>query len=196
MAKKGFLLVFMNPPPALEEEFNAWYDTEHIPERLAVPGIHTGLRYISTGASPRFLAIYDLETPEVMDSPAYRRVAFDNFSPWTRRVTARARVQRHAGQQTWPGDRITGSCVRVTVLRFRGLSPEAVASTSEAVRHCLEALPGLRQLRIMVDGESPKGGADLLAVIEAGIPLPEPLDLSGLGEAAAALDLVNTYTPF
>ena len=44
MANKGFLLVFMHPPAECEEEFNAWYDTEHIPERLSVPGILTGLR--------------------------------------------------------------------------------------------------------------------------------------------------------
>lgn len=195
MPNNGFLLVFMNPPPAFEEEFNAWYDTEHIPERLAVPGILTGLRYISTGASPRYLAIYDLAAPEVMDSPDYRRVAFENSSPWTKRVTARARVQRHAGEQIYPGDRITGRAARVTVLRFRGLSGAAIATTSDAVRRCVGEQRGVRQLRILVDS-SAAAGADLLAVVEAAVPLPEPLDLAALGEAAAPLDLVNTYTPF
>ena len=31
VADKGFLLVMMHAPPAFEEEFNAWYDTEHLP---------------------------------------------------------------------------------------------------------------------------------------------------------------------
>ena len=42
MPNKGFLLVLMQPPPAFEEEFNAWYDAEHIPERCATPGFETG----------------------------------------------------------------------------------------------------------------------------------------------------------
>ena len=46
MADKGFLLVTMQPPPAFEEEFNAWYDTEHLPERPAVPGFETALRLV------------------------------------------------------------------------------------------------------------------------------------------------------
>ena len=56
MAQKGFLLVLMQPPLTIEEEFNAWYDTEHIPERLAVPGVETAVRFSSTtGAAPKYL---------------------------------------------------------------------------------------------------------------------------------------------
>ena len=53
MTHKGFLLVTMQPPPAFEEEFNAWYDNEHIPERLGVPGILTARRYVSAGGHPK-----------------------------------------------------------------------------------------------------------------------------------------------
>ena len=95
MPNKGFLLVTMQPPPALEEEFNAWYDTEHIPERLAVPGILTALRFVCiNGGHPRYLAMYDLESLDVMTSPAYLKVAHDKSSPWTKRVTSRVKVWR------------------------------------------------------------------------------------------------------
>ena len=118
MPQKGFLLVFMNPPPAFDEEFNAWYDSEHIPERLSVPGVLTGLRYINiAGGAPRYLAMYDLERFEVLETPAYLRVAFDNSSPWTKRVTARARVQRFAGHQLQPGDHVTGRAARLDGVR-------------------------------------------------------------------------------
>jgi hypothetical protein len=36
--KRGLLLTLTEPPAAMEEEFNAWYDTEHLAERLAIPG--------------------------------------------------------------------------------------------------------------------------------------------------------------
>ena len=32
---KGFLLVTMQPPPALEDEFNAWYEGVYIPKLMA-----------------------------------------------------------------------------------------------------------------------------------------------------------------
>src|SRR5215472_9989480 len=104
MSNKGFLLVLMQPPPAMEEEFNAWYDTEHIPERLAVPGFESALRFSSTGAGPKYLAMYDLATESVLDGEAYRRVAGGNSSPWTKRILSRTKVYRSAGSQIYPGN--------------------------------------------------------------------------------------------
>lgn len=73
-----------------EEEFNAWYDTEHVPERLAVPGVETAVRFSSaTGAAPKYLAMYDLVAESVLDTDAYKKVAGDKSSPWTKRVTER-----------------------------------------------------------------------------------------------------------
>src|SRR6185295_10124643 len=125
---KGFLLVLMQPPPALEEELNAWYDTEHIAERLAVPGFETALRYVCIEAEPRYLAMYDLASPNVLDSPAYLKVGFDNASPWTKRVTSRVRIYRSFGEQVYPGTQTTGTAARVLVLRFRAL-PSAARDT-------------------------------------------------------------------
>ena len=49
-----------DPPAEFEEEFNAWYDTEHVPERLGIPGFESGLRYVSADRPRRYLALYDL----------------------------------------------------------------------------------------------------------------------------------------
>ena len=81
MKSKGFLLVLMQPPATLEDEFNAWYDTEHVPERVAVPGFETGLRYVCLDGFPRYLAMYDTVNPEVFDTEGYLRVSFDRASP-------------------------------------------------------------------------------------------------------------------
>ena len=35
----GLLMVYTDVPDDVEEEFNRWYDEEHIPERLAIPGV-------------------------------------------------------------------------------------------------------------------------------------------------------------
>lgn len=61
----------VQPPSMIEEEFNARYDTEHVPERLAVPGVETAVRFSSTtGAAPKYLAMYDLSAEPGLDTDA------------------------------------------------------------------------------------------------------------------------------
>jgi hypothetical protein len=94
---RGLLLVLSEPVPAHEEEFNAWYDLEHIPERAAIPGFGACRRWIAADGDAmrgqelggRYLASYELESREVLDGPAYRARAYDNMTPWGKRVAAR-----------------------------------------------------------------------------------------------------------
>lgn len=196
MTPKGFLLVFMHPPMAFEEEFNAWYDTEHIPERLGVPGVLTGLRYMRIGGgTPRYLAMYDLEHAGIMTSPAYLRVAHENSSPWTKRVTARARVQRFAGEQAYPGNAITGRAARVLVLRFRGLDQAGIAAATAGLRASYEGRPEVSQARLLVHEGGPER-RDALGFIEARTALSEAVDMNAFGSAAGCLDLVGQYAAF
>jgi hypothetical protein len=59
-----------------EAEFHDWYDHEHGPPRLAVPGVRSGRRYRARdGQEPPWLALYELDSPDVIDSPAYKAVA-------------------------------------------------------------------------------------------------------------------------
>lgn len=196
MSEKGFLLVFMHPPPAFDEEFNAWYDSEHIPERLAVPGFLTGLRYTNTGGgAPRYMAMYDIENYEILDTPAYHRVAYDQASPWTKRVTARARVQRFAGDVNGTGGRLTGRAARIGIIRFRGLAPQRIADVESGLATHCAGLPAVTAHRVLVDrANSP--GTDVIGFIEAHAPLPDGFDPALFGKAADAVDLVAQYTPF
>ncbi|KAG5642177.1 hypothetical protein DXG03_003440 [Asterophora parasitica] len=61
-----------------EEEFNDWYDNEHAPARLALPGISTGFRYKAPdGTTPSWLAIYDTTTPEYLQKDAYKSLSIN-----------------------------------------------------------------------------------------------------------------------
>lgn len=72
---QALLFVFMDPPSD-EEGFHAWYNDEHAPNRLTVPGILNGRRYASVdNTSPRYLAYYDLANPDVLRSPEYKRLS-------------------------------------------------------------------------------------------------------------------------
>jgi antibiotic biosynthesis monooxygenase (ABM) superfamily enzyme len=70
------LLAAMMNPPADEAAFNAWYDEEHVPLRLAVPGFLSARRYrASTPDTDRkYLALYDLASLDVLQSEAYLRL--------------------------------------------------------------------------------------------------------------------------
>jgi antibiotic biosynthesis monooxygenase (ABM) superfamily enzyme len=87
----GLLLVMMDIDPEHEEDFNRWYDEEHVPERKAIPGFLTARRYKSVEGGPKYLAIYEMDNPEVLDSEAYRYVSEEGRSEWTERVVGRAK---------------------------------------------------------------------------------------------------------
>src|SRR3954468_6100065 len=95
MAKRGLLLTLTEPPAAMEEEFNAWYEDEHLPERLAIPGFRSARRWIAEGrpGEGKYLATYELDSPDVLRSAAYL-ARFENPTPWSRRCLERAVVFR------------------------------------------------------------------------------------------------------
>jgi hypothetical protein len=57
--------------PLREEEFNAWYDTMHVPDMLETPGMIRATRWVNAdprqGQRRKYLALYELETDDVME---------------------------------------------------------------------------------------------------------------------------------
>jgi hypothetical protein len=103
---KGVLIAAMDFSKVAEDEFNDWYDTEHIPERQRVPGFLVCHRWIGAENPRQSVATYDLESHAVLRSPAYQAIGGENLSPWSKRVTARTeRILRFEGDQILPGDR-------------------------------------------------------------------------------------------
>lgn len=103
----GLLLTLTEPSPRDEEEFNAWYDTEHLPERLSIPGFVSARRWVDASApagAGKYLATYELERPEVLETPAYRARVGEGFTPWSKRILGRCTVfRRWACVQINPG---------------------------------------------------------------------------------------------
>ena len=82
----GLLMVYSEVPAKHEEEYNAWYDTEHIPERLSIPGVLSAARYQAVAGGPRYLACYELASPEAWHSEAWQKW-LKNPTPWSRRMS-------------------------------------------------------------------------------------------------------------
>lgn len=190
---KGLLLVLADPPAPLEEEFNDWYDTEHLPERRCVPGFETALRFKSVGDGPAYAAIYDLQSLDVLQSEPYLAVSAANFSPWTRRVTARSRTVRITARQISPAQRSTGRCARLMLMRIRQMADAEPGSVAQRLRDGFSR-QGLIQLR-MFACEEPAADA-MLAVAEFDGLAGRIDPVEAFGPHGNRVDFIGSYRPY
>jgi hypothetical protein len=99
---KGIFLLYTDIDPQHETEFNDWYNSEHIPELLAVPGILAAARYEATKGGPKYLAVYELESADVVKTPAFTD---RKRTPWGERMAPSvigSNRTRVIGEQIFP----------------------------------------------------------------------------------------------
>ena len=134
---------------AAEDEFNDWYDTEHIPERLRIEGFINAVRWIGAENPKISLAIYDLESLDVLNKPEYRAVSPENFSPWSKRILVGkcTRLCRFTCEQMAPGGKVAPDEAGGLLVSALNVAPEAEAEFNEwyETEHvpALTALPGV-----------------------------------------------------
>ena len=196
---KALLIVTMEPPAALEDEFNDWYDTEHFPQRRAMPGFESGSRWVCLAGWPRWLALYDLAAPAALETDAYRAVSGVNSTPWSRRILARTSGRlRVVAQQVAPGAALAaapGGVVRLLLARFPAVAPSALATLADGLRSAADALPGLRQARVFAGDAGAVHDLWLVAAFD------RPVETATLSAALGAAgdigaDLFNLYAPY
>ena len=71
----------MDIPVAMEEEFNAWYNTVYIPGYLTIPGCIRARRFICIEGQPKYLTVYEFENPTVSEREDWRTVGNSNSWP-------------------------------------------------------------------------------------------------------------------
>jgi hypothetical protein len=88
-AKARYIFIAsMDVKPEKEALFNELYDTEHVPLLLKVPGVYSAKRYtrepltmriagetktIVIEGEPKYSAVYEIESPEVLVSDAWAK---------------------------------------------------------------------------------------------------------------------------
>jgi hypothetical protein len=82
--KHVLIIVRIDVKPEMEEEFNRWYDQEHIPCLLAVPGVIWAKRGINTGKGPKYIAVYEHENINIQHTEAYKKAV---QTDWTRKIS-------------------------------------------------------------------------------------------------------------
>jgi hypothetical protein len=98
----------MDVEPSHEALFNEVYDAEHVPLILTVPGVVSATRFrtrpltmmlggerrtMVVEGEPRYSALYEIESPEVLMSPAWARAAEEGR--WPGQVRPHTKNRRH-----------------------------------------------------------------------------------------------------
>lgn len=157
---KGLLLAAFDYTGAQLDEFNDWYDTEHIPEREAVPGFGACERWLDDEGATVSVATYDLDSLDVLRSEPYRSIAYDNLSPWSRRIGRKAKLLlRFEGVQTVPGEAAAPAGAGGLLVNAMNVTPEAEADFNawydEEHIPALAGVPGtLAARRYVAEGEA------------------------------------------
>jgi len=86
-SEPGVLAIFHEARAGREAEYDAWYQTEHLVERLSVPGFLYGRRYKGIPGTIGYFAFYVVTSPAVLTSKPYLE-RLDNPTPMTRRMMA------------------------------------------------------------------------------------------------------------
>ena len=142
---KGQLIAAMDFSNVAEDEFNDWYDLEHIPERQRVPGFLKCQRWLGAENPKHSLAIYDLERLAVLRGEAYRAIGGENLSPWSKRITARCqRLLRFEGDQILPGEQAAPD--NAGGLLLVAMTPAAAVETEFNAWYDTEHIPALARV--------------------------------------------------
>ena len=101
-------IVSMDVAPEKEALFNEVYDTEHVPSLLKVPGVRSATRFRTEPADftlggqtrqltgegfPRYMAIYEIDSPDVLSSAAWTKAG--EVGRWATEVRPFTRNRQH-----------------------------------------------------------------------------------------------------
>jgi hypothetical protein len=92
--QKAILVVHVEVDEADADELDKWYEQEHRPDKLALPG-YTSLRrfraFDGEDGEAHFLAIYELDYPEAaqgntMHVTDWSKAVMEKWKKWNRRI--------------------------------------------------------------------------------------------------------------
>ena len=76
-------IVHTDIPDDIVGEYNEWYDREHLPRLVTVPGVIRARRYNAVAGNPRYLTAYELTDRDAFESP---EGLLARKTPWTAKM--------------------------------------------------------------------------------------------------------------
>jgi hypothetical protein len=95
------LFVMNDINPAVDSEFNEWYQTEHVRQRMQIPGFLAARRYRALGASQAYMALYSCTEAAVLEQAQYKDILVEP-TPLTKKMMPHFRnMVRSVCDETW-----------------------------------------------------------------------------------------------
>jgi hypothetical protein len=203
LAGKGMLITSMDVDPGDEQDFNIWYDREHLAERVGIDGFLEARRWIAEEAPTKYFCTYSTDRFEALSSPAYKKVLanqtdwskkhisrFQNFGRAVGRITASRGQGRGASLgvvRLRPGPEKEALRARLRELLDPGMLPGIISM------HLVESDPALS--RNLTNPDDPNPGAGDWYVLIDGTDLGAVRNLmqTRFKDAGAPVVTMGTY---
>lgn len=175
-ALPGILAIFNDCRAGREAEFEAWFQSEHLVERLSVPGFWYGRRHRAISGSCGYFNFYLVETPDVLTSKPYLE-RLDHPTPMTHTIMSEVftNMNRTVCRRTERRGSFRGAFT-VTV-RFNQKPDEAALSDT---------------LTKLAADTKVAGGEIWIALDPAGMPVSKEEQLRGGDKKIAGALLIDT----
>jgi hypothetical protein len=82
MLGKAAVAMWWDVAPEMRAEWEDWHSSEHMPERLAIPGFLRGTRWVSGNS---YFVLYEVESLATLTGGAYLE-RLNNPTPWSRKM--------------------------------------------------------------------------------------------------------------
>jgi hypothetical protein len=187
MRGEGFLAIWSDVERQDLTDYRHWLTREHTAERIATAGFLAVRVFQATRTDiNRFFTLYELEAPEVLDSPAYL-ARLNAPTPWTQRIMPRlGNFIRGGGVMKAGAGQGMGAVI--CALRLENLPQDASHLAGE-----LAGLDGIAAVRIgatdlaRTSVKTVEKGMRRNDVVFAGLLLIEALDQASLRNAIRKL---------
>jgi hypothetical protein len=175
-ALPGILAIFNDCRTGREAEFEAWFQSEHLIERLSVPGFWYGRRHRAISGSCGYFNFYLVETPDVLTSKPYLE-RLDHPTPMTHTIMSEVftNMNRTVCRRTERKGSFRGAFT--VTARFNQKPDEAALSDTLA--------------KLTADTEV-AGGEIWIALDPAGMPVSKEEQLRGGDKKIAGALLIDT----
>ena len=197
--KSAILLVMLEAAEGEEQELHDWYDFEHIPERAAVKGFSKLQRYVCLEGWPRFMALYDLDSLDVLKTKEYELIVGDNYSPWSKRVIGKARGWiRSEAELVEHGSKkldLKVAPLRMMVVSYTDVQSGDIASLDKKIKAYTDQRSDVLQSRVFRVARDKD--RRLYALIELNAPRSlKEFDWDQFIPKSGQIDIANIYTRY
>lgn len=177
------LFVWTDIDPAYEDDFNQWYNCEHMEERVAIEGFQWARRYRNiSDTERRYLAIYRTENIGVFGSASYAQ-AFQHQTDWSNTNFARmSNTIRRVMHIPAEGGFGSGAAAAMVTLDQSGVTSEDLQSIAQSLSNSASEGNGILAYHVMTPDEA------------LSTPLPSENPVGRTLETAVLIDATDQAT--